>query len=342
MHYQPNSSHGPHGYIMTSVDSLHRLSREGLLTDKKDIIKFRESILAGRHNVRVSKSVQEVTFIPKADSVDGFTNENVQTDEENERTESVPNTVKRKMKSIFKHMFKNKTSRNENNGEEAEVNERPKDDVDNDLKTISEEKHVEFVQEDNNLPEDTKKQESSERISHKEEIPASTGQSMVQMSVSLNLGQSAKTRYELIHVADELQCLEVYFDDSFIGGSCLKINPSDKVSTEHRLIRLLHCDFFCEDLLVVCVVVKSLLDAECQFLNLKCCMKDANNTNCVVNLIGRSLPSHGPQQEEASHTVNVYPIVHTSDEFKKLQKYLLLNEPDFYVPVENPYNWIVR
>lgn len=170
-----------------------------------------------------------------------------------------------------------------------------------------------------------------------------TGRSMVQMSVNIQLkDKDAKTRYGLAYVPDELECLEVYYDDSFIGGSCLKINPADEYSSDHRQIRLFHCDFQCEHSLIVCVVTKNLVGYEEQFLNVKLHMTDESGERLQVILIGRDVSQLGSGR--GSGVISHVAPVNTAagEDFRDVQKYMLLHQPGFYVPVENSYNWHVR
>ncbi|KAJ0176944.1 hypothetical protein K1T71_006953 [Dendrolimus kikuchii] len=127
-----------------------------------------------------------------------------------------------------------------------------------------------------------------------------------------------------------------------LGGSCLRINPSDQFSPEHRLTRLFHCDFECKDSLIVCVVTKTLRNFRDQYLNIKLFMKNAKGDDLKVVLVGRNIPQTQNTAEGASGVLNLYPLnVGSEEAFRDLQKYVLINQPNFYVPIENCYEWKV-
>lgn len=148
---------------------------------------------------------------------------------------------------------------------------------------------------------------------------------------------SAKIKYALAYIPYELECLEPFFEDSFLGGSCLKVNPSDQVDPQHRLSRLFFCDFECNTSLIACVVTKTLAGHENQFLNIKLNIADGGKSKKVV-LVGDS-----QELESDEYTLNVYPSNEgTGSNFRELQTYLVLHEPDFYIPVANAYGWRVR
>ncbi|KAM3956952.1 cytosolic endo-beta-N-acetylglucosaminidase [Aphomia sociella] len=308
MQYQPNANHGPHGYVLSTLDNILAVSRKCMVKDPKGIIKYRESFLTSRlalHSIRSKEGNVDQNGEESPSTIDEVNEQ--QEDNLVENSESEPKTVKRRMKNAIKYLFKKSHKQYVSDEEEAtaETDERARQDS--------------------------------------ESGPSgSTGLPMVQMSVNLRLGHHReKTRYALASVPDELECLEVCLEDSYIGGSCLKVNPSDSLSPEHRMTRIFHCDFHCKDTLVVCIVTKTLIENEDQFLNIKLHAKNANGEDLKVVLVGRDMP--GTQQEgpySGIHTV--YPLSQTSDAFRSLQKYLLLKEPGFYVSVENPYGWTVR
>lgn len=293
MQYQPNSSHGPHGYVLSTQENIDKMSEIGLLKNKAEIIHYRRSMEASRMDLAAENNKKEenkeMPLLIKADSITAV---NEQTQEKKPEA----NTMKRKMQNAFRHLFKIKR------------------------KSIT--------REDQGIGEAGTGQ-------------ATSGHSMVQMSVHLRLNKIGKVRIGLGFVENELECLEPFFEDSFLGGSCLKVNPSDEVSTEHRLSRIFQCDFPCEDSLIVCVVTKKLSGHKDQFLNVKLYMKDASDRRTKVILVGRNIPHvHVNTRKSLSEIVNLYP--ETDSDFREIQKYLLLNAPNFYVPVENDYNWKVR
>ncbi|XP_046959336.1 uncharacterized protein LOC124529595 isoform X2 [Vanessa cardui] len=295
MQYQPNSSQGPHGYLLSTQDNIAHLSRIGFLKNKAGILKYRQSLEVSRVELVPGKS-KEVSLTLKDDSVTILTHD--ETIEVTNETQEGRVSVKRKMKNALRNFFRTKAAKTataEDSGEPAE---------------------------------------SSHGIS---------GQSMVQMSVNLRLGnRTSKTRYALAYVSTELECLEPFYEDSFLGGSCLKVNPCDTVSREHRLSRLFFCDFYSENNLIVCTVTKTLVGHENQYLNLRLNLTDTKNRYKKVVLVGRSVP-HELEVASAAEVMNLYPLSDPEDSgFRELQKYVVLNEAGFYVPVANAYGWKVR
>ncbi|XP_028162015.1 uncharacterized protein LOC114354001 [Ostrinia furnacalis] len=390
MQYQPNSSHGPHGYLLSTIDRIIHASRYGIHRNSKSIIRYKADENSQEPHVELQavksleEDIQKSGVIPKSDSITALTEEGNENEiVDRHVNESNSKSVKRKIKNAFKHMFRIKTSKREDELEEEPTLEpKPVDeqmklethqeqDMENvfdsnkpliikderqvtlDLKPASA-SNAEQAQENNVIDQQDQHEERDQDVENEEleedndeiESRVIKGRSMVQVSINIKLKDtSERTRYGLAYIAEELECLEVYFDDSFIGGSCLKVNPSDSVSPKHRLIRIFHCDFFCEEYLIVCVVTKHLRGFEEQFLNIKFFMTDAHDQEHRIVLIGRNLPHAQHPQESASCFVNLYPVNMSSDtdtEFKDIQKYLLLNKPDYYVPVENSYDWIVR
>ncbi|KAG6458328.1 cytosolic endo-beta-N-acetylglucosaminidase [Manduca sexta] len=286
MHYQPNSAHGPHGYLLSTVDNILHISCHEVRRDQSGAIVYNESFQMSRLELHsVSK---DLSILPKADSLLAINEEDEGSDEVDEER---PKSVKRKMKNAFKHLFMFK----------------------------------------------------SQKTEEEEFVAGPSGRSMVQMSTYLHLGQSAeKLRFGLAHIAEERECLEHFMDDSFIGGSCLKINPSDKLSPDHRLTRLFHCDFQCEESLIACVVTKTVMGFQEQYLNVKLFMKNAKGEDLTVVLVGRSLAQMRSMDSNATGVLNVAPLDPGSAEFREIRKYMLLNQPAFYMPVENSYGWVVR
>ncbi|XP_026486642.2 uncharacterized protein LOC113393797 [Vanessa tameamea] len=303
MQYQPNSSHGPHGYLLSTQDNIAHLSRIGFLKNKAGILKYRQSLEVSRVELVPGKS-KEVSLSLKEDSVTVLTQE--ETIEVTNETQEGRVSVKRKMKNALRNLFRTKAAKT------APADSEPAD----------------------SGPADSGPADSSHEVS---------GRSMMQVSVNLRLGnRTSKTRYALAYVPTELECLEPFFEDSFLGGSCLKVNPSDTVSGEHRLSRLFFCDFHCKNNLIVCTVTKNLVGHENQFLNLKLNLTDTRNGYRKVVLVGRSVP-HGLEVASAAEVMNLYPLSDPADPgFRELQKYVVLNEPGFYMPVANAYGWKVR
>ncbi|KOB56747.1 Cytosolic endo-beta-N-acetylglucosaminidase, partial [Operophtera brumata] len=286
--YQPNSAHGPHGYLLSSSDDIQRdRNTDYLYKDGKGILRYRASFQRSRqelHSVN-SKMITDNNMI--ADNEDNL------------------NTIE-DQKEYEKDLAEPEQSKHES----------PWKDTADDH-----EEEVELGRSDQN---------------------DGRGRSMMQMSVNLKLGsKGTRQRFGLACVPGERECLEVYQDDSFNGGSCLRINPSDNLDHAHRHTRLFHCDFYCKDTLIVCVVTKELSGFIEQFLNIELFMKDARNQDLKATLIGRSLSQPEAVKENSSGMVLVLPLEITSQPFREMQKYLLLNESAFYVPLENSFGWTV-
>ncbi|CAH0719690.1 unnamed protein product, partial [Brenthis ino] len=291
--YQPNCLHGPHGYLLSTQETITNLSQLGLLKNRDGILRYRRSLEMSRIELTPGK-YKERSQSPINDSTNLVTEEVVEVPDDQRPS------VKRKTKDAFRHLFEMKAAKTEN---------------------------------------------ANKLEAHAKSNSEITGRSMVQMSVNLSLGdRRGKTRYALAYVPAELECLEPFYEDSFLGGSCLKVNPSDEVNPEHRISRLFLCDFECKSSLIACVVTKTLVGYENQFLNIRLNITDSEGKFRKVVLVGRDGP-HGTHDEEPSmaETLNVYPMSEASNPgFKELQTYLVLNEPGFYVPVANAYGWKVR
>lgn len=354
MQYQPNSSHGPHGYLLSTIEHIVHASHHGILRNSQGIIKYRESHVALETIKSSEQHVEESTFNPKSDSVSVLAEEigePINTNTSNEQCDK-PKSLPAKIKNIFKHIFRRKPAKTEqeNDIEEEPICKPKPVQEQTKLEKPASERPVIFNDKNDVVSPDPIKDQGKNKDEDVEEhddddeteLNLFKGRSMVQMSVNILLKSNAKRRYGLAYVREERQCLEVYFEDSFIGGSCLKVNPSDPLSPERRSIRIFHCDFFCEDALIVCVVTKHLREFEEQYLNVKFNMIDGDGMEHRVVLIGRTLTHARNPQDSASCFINIYPFTNAEAEFKDIQKYLLLNEPDLYVPVENSYNWTVR
>ncbi|XP_075973247.1 cytosolic endo-beta-N-acetylglucosaminidase [Anticarsia gemmatalis] len=170
------------------------------------------------------------------------------------------------------------------------------------------------------------------------------GQSLVTMSISLNLKQpKTKTRWALAHLPKERECLQLYLDDSYNGGACLRVNPSDSLCAEHRTTRLFHCDFQCLDTLIFCVVTKTTIQASDQSLDLRLSMTNARGEDLLVVLLGRTVEMSALLNSDSSGIKYVSPVYsELQKEFHELRRYLLVNQPGFYVPIDNLDGWDVR
>lgn len=264
MQYQPNSSQGPHGYFLSTQDSITNITQSGLLKNKADILRYRRSLESNK-------------IVPDNKNLNDFTTENIDEVVDGERP------VKRKMTDNIRRLFKNKAAKSESKK------------LDN--------------------------PESSLEVSGRSNRP------------------SVKIQYALAYIPNELECLEPFFEDSFLGGSCLKVNPSDETNPEHRLSRIFFCDFECQteiQSLIACVVTKTLIGHEDQFLNIKLNISGGKFKKVV--LVGGN-----EELEPEEETLNVYPLNEGIDPgFRELQTYLVLHESGFYIPVANAYGWKVR
>ncbi|KAL4720943.1 hypothetical protein ACJJTC_002835 [Scirpophaga incertulas] len=342
MQYQPNSSQGPHGYALCTADKLAKILKD---QNPQSIPKDKSSLHDVPRDLPGNNTRDIALNITAVDN-----NEIFDTDTSvNEDTLSAPYSVKRKMGGI-KHSVEGKTPRtkeNEDQMQNEEVSEH-----DNEFNRIEKRDssqasvviNKELDQIDDSAPVDVvdKKKTGSDLNVQNSEGSVVTGQASAQTTASTNLAHNNKIKYVLVYKAEEVECLEVYFDDSFIGGSCLKLNPCGKTGSERRLARLLHCDFFCAETLAICVVTKNLAEFEDQFLNITLNMKDERNERYMVKLIGHTLQELSQQELSEQRCLFLYPLHMKSLSFRYLQRYLLLNEPGFYVPVENCYNWVVR
>ncbi|XP_038212048.1 uncharacterized protein LOC119832451 isoform X2 [Zerene cesonia] len=270
------------------------------------LLRTRDGILRYRRSVEETRleadeSTREIVLALKADSVGDIQEEVVE-----ETTVDERKSVKRKVTRVLRHFFRIKSPKTE----------------DRDYAALERE-----------AEQDSKPSSSAMQV---------RGRSMVQMSINLRLGnKQVKTKYALGYVANELECMEPFFEDSFIGGSCLKINPSDEVTPEHRFSRLFFSDFHVRNSLIACVVTKTLPGHENQFLNIILNVECGGKKTKVV-LVGRSIPHHH-EGWSGAEVVNEYPLQESGEhELRNLQRHLLLNEPGFYVPVENAYGWVVR
>ncbi|XP_021197467.3 uncharacterized protein LOC110381450 isoform X1 [Helicoverpa armigera] len=310
--YQPNSAHGPHGYLLTSVDQLAKVQRQAQYKDKKGIIRVRASFQQSRHELHTvsREAAQHINAgqsdpEPSADSSRRADDTSSDTGSESDYKTQVRNKVK-----ALKDMFKQKTTRIMSPDEASTA--QPRDGA---------------------------------RSSAASSVGSSTAASqadlsMVQMSVNLRLGQSDKSRYCLGYVRDERECLELYHYDCFTGGACLKVSPSDKMCTEHRMTRLLYCDFPCAEALVVCVVTKRLSQYAEQTLNVRLAMRNAAGEELCVVLTGRALAQTARLDARAAGIKHVYPTARAA--LAELRAYLLLAQPGFYVPIDNLFGWTVR
>lgn len=269
-HYQLNSAHGPHGYLLSTQEKLQHASRLAI-ADKTGIMKYRE------HLYRVAETAD--------------------TDDDDESDDEVPRRDSPRNLSADRDL------------------DSPRDSSAKKRKYSAPE-----AQADPSVQYSLHLHEPSIRL-------------------RLSEGQT-KTRLQLAFVPNELPCVEVYFEDSFIGGSCVKLNPTDRVSERHRFSRLFHCDFEADGALVACVVTKRLAEAPSQYLTVHLYCSAASGpggADSLVVLVCRPL-AHAPSA--APGHITVYPE-NKRGSFKELQAYLLLSEPGFYVPVENAFGWDV-
>lgn len=344
--YQPNAAHGPHGYILSTADriikrSLHSKDKKGIIKEQSEFHTMRQELLAIQKEEMMSNESEREEDEDTADSA-------------HEAEVDTRPPVKNKMKDALLNLFKQKPIKITGDEEPHKVTKLP-DKVDAPSEPVPH--RVTHIKETHG--EDAKSVQSAgerkieikyEKLGESLAGPSNSftdhwhGTSMQQMSVNLRLGHtSEKTRYCLARVPQERECLELFLDDSFIGGSCLKINPSDKLDSEHRFTRLFYCDFKCEDTLVFCVVTKVLSQYMDQTLNVNLYMRNASDESLTVVLTGRNVAQTAKLDASSSGVKYVYPLNMASEQvFQELRTYLLINEPGFYVPVENDYDWEVR
>ncbi|KAJ8727821.1 hypothetical protein PYW08_016206 [Mythimna loreyi] len=286
--YQPNSAHGPHGYMLTSVENLSKVKDEVHYKDKKGIIRIRASFMQSRADILAvtreplpSRSVQDALQLRPSSSA---------------HPDPHPHPRSSKVDAI-KNMFKHKAKTTES--EEASAPET-------------------------------------------EELP-SQQPSMAEASVSLHLSRKQAPRYGLALVPDEQPCLELHHGDSFSGGACLMVHPSDRLCTEHRVTRLLHCDFPCEEGMIFCVVTKTLREFPEQTLNVKLYMRNEADEDLTLVLTGRTMANTAQLDRRSRGIAHVYPLpTARHDVLRDLRTYLLLTQPGFYVPIDNQFGWTVR
>ncbi|CAH1645788.1 unnamed protein product [Spodoptera littoralis] len=281
--YQPNSAHGPHGYILTPLENLATVHRAVQYKDKKGIIRIRNTFQQNRHSLHATKDTLHEEAA--ADAEDAAPPD--------------ADTKQYKAKTSLRNMFRPKALRISSDDGESAAAGRAAD--------------------------------------------AQPGAEADEASVNLKLGVADKMRYGLARVRGEHACLELYLRDAFSGGSCLRVNPSDELCAEHRVTRLLHCDWPCETALIFCVVTKRLPAFPDQSLNVKLYMKNAAGQDLVVVLTGREVAAGGALGAGAAGTHHVYPLRTAAEPvLRALRTYLLLSQPGFYVPIDNLFGWTVR
>lgn len=352
--YQPNSAHGPHGYLLSSVEKLLKVSWDR--SDKKGIIKYHKNFDTRRFTSESEPRTSSEGIHDDSDSsYDNRQTLNIKESfirfqEMPPSKEKVPEVITQVMEvaasvntaadEIQDAKFSSSDSQTKQSGFKKIVHQ---------LKAVFK-KHKSNVENYSNEATTSANQEvvpSATSIDNtvEENIPeARTRESMVAISINLNLNtDEGKTRWALAHVPMEKQCLRLYLKDAFSGGACLKITPSDKISTEHRTTRLFHCDFKCYDTLIVCVVTKTLVQYANQSLNIKLTMKNAKGDDLKVILMGKNLGLSASLTRESVGFTYSYPLnSETQTQFQEVRQYLLLNQPGFYVPLENLYGWEVR
>lgn len=318
--YQPNSAHGSHGYLLSTQMIISRISQMAA-RDRRGIIKYRNALTEMNNAERRDSVISPKTpddedneekpraITARRDSVAAihFTETG---NTLSSQTEPIENTKPRtfKMRNAFRNLFRFR-SKSEGSEVGPSRQRRPSE-----------------------IADDALDSDASTGLQYR-----STGQSMLQMPVQLKLGTD-KTKLAVASVPEELECQEVYFGDSFTGGSCLKLNPSDRTSPEHRHIRLLQCEFRVEGALVVCVVTKRLAEAPRQHLNVQL-RAEVGSEGALLQLQGAPMAEAGaPRLPLVSYA---YPLPYGGERFRDLQRYLLLDQPGFYVPVENAFGWNV-
>ncbi|KPJ18305.1 Cytosolic endo-beta-N-acetylglucosaminidase [Papilio machaon] len=316
MQYQPNSSHGPHGYLLSVLENIINASRHGLFKDKAEMTRCRRSLELTRSGLSIkdtkkssfdSRSESQLSVVKETKSETAGEEDNtIPVEEKEEKNENEEKSTKsRKVTDAFRNLFKITPSKDA--VEQPEQNTAAAG-AGADLDTGAE----------------------------------ASDTSMIQTSLNLRLGQNPKKiRLGLAPVPNELECLQPYFKDSFIGGSCLKLNPSDKVDPAHRCVRLLHCDFPIDGDLIACVVTKNLSNHPEQYLNVILRVLPASGAEMKIVLFG-GIVSEGKSPPASGSSVSYILPFNCNPGFKDIQKYMMLNEPGFYIPVENHFGWNVR
>lgn len=88
MQYQPNSAHGPHGYLLSTVDNILHISCHEVRRDQSGAITYNESFQMSRlelHSVN-----KDLSILPTTDSLLAVNEVDEASDEvDNERPKSV-------------------------------------------------------------------------------------------------------------------------------------------------------------------------------------------------------------------------------------------------------------
>lgn len=314
MQYQLNSTHGPHGYLLSMLENIINASRHGLFKNKAVMTRCRRSLELTRSGLDTKKSLSvnasRVSVVKETKSETAAEANSIPVEEKDEKNENVEkSSSSRKVTDAFRNLFK-----------------------------VAPFKEAEDQPEPSAAAAGPRPGAGAETDSDAGESDSS----MVQTSLYIRLGQNPKKiRLALAPVPSELECLQPYFKDSFIGGSCLKLNPSDKVDPAHRCLRLLHCDFPLDGDLIACVVTKNLVKHPDQYLNVILRVLSAKGEETKIVLFGGTV-SEGKMPPASSSSLTYALPCNSSPGFNDLQKYMWLNEPGFYVPVDNHFGWNVR
>ncbi|GBP36324.1 Cytosolic endo-beta-N-acetylglucosaminidase [Eumeta japonica] len=131
----------------------------------------------------------------------------------------------------------------------------------------------------------------------------------------------------LVMIPEERPCYELCLNDSFTGGSCLRVNPSP----EGECVSLLfQCDFRWRHALLVCVVTKvGPIDI---WLYSRGSLGERRYVLAEASRVTAGLSLPGTEQLaplEGSALIDA-------------RRQLLLEEPDSYVPQHNAYGWTIR
>ncbi|XP_060802952.1 uncharacterized protein LOC106133133 [Amyelois transitella] len=353
MQYQPNSAYGPHGYLLSTPETIAAVSRSAIVRDKKGIIKFQPAFEMSRHELHSVHSSRELQQEHRDSMI-------ICTIDEEERPRE--SDRKHSMKNVFKQMFRMKSRRRSVNPEEepdhpqdntgsphghlhvhlpdeppGQPTDQPPGQPSNQLPDQSDDQSPDKSDEPTQRHTDLTLERSHAMMAHSwQDIKAAW--SMKQLSVNLKLSQPHKLRLALACVPGERPCLEPYYEDSYIGGSSLLVSPADQLSPALRWARLLHCEFPVAGQLVLCVVTKTLPDCDSQYLNVKLFARSPSSQEIRVTCVGRDVPGEG---RPSPLTLSLYPLS-DGPRLKQLQKYLLLNQPGFYMSPENCFGWRVR
>ncbi|KAJ2945817.1 hypothetical protein O0L34_g4721 [Tuta absoluta] len=353
MHYQPNSRIGDHKFVLSTKTKITKASHSAI-RDVRGILKFRQSFIGLNkmdknyvENVKKDETDRK-TKANHGDSIkltEGTTEENkinsplAVENKENDDVDNLNKNEKEQLKQVTSKMLWRKLMDiiMKNN---SHLTKEPQVVKAEDQPGTSRHEETTLERQEPLIEKELSQYKLNNSATN---LPLSRSTSLIQTlsPLKLQLGIE-KQELSLAYIHEEKRCLEVYYQDSFNGGSCLCVSCSDHVSEDHRSIRLFHCDFPVEERLVVCVVVKNLLGFSQQRLDVWLyLMTEIGEQH--VQLVGQNSELNLVESASFCDFVNqkLYPLKRTSEQFRELQEYLVVHEPGFYVPIANSYGWHV-